>query len=176
MDTTTDFIGVSAIFISGNGIVFMFLLVFTETKGGTTINKVVETLTSLNELYAEINNHITIFKVNDGTSSAISGGMQALHTNERYQHNKQKLVIIGYSFAESILIAYSVISYYFCDYYALGILNSILIQSVDILVYMYIYASIVHAPYYSVCLCLISRFFIFILTGYYWFIGYTCVY
>lgn len=172
-----DFIGLSAIFISANATVVLLLIFFTGNKGGTTMNEVLSTLSSQTVLYADIMDLFTIPKVKESyNASVISGGIQAMYTSPKFQEKKKFIIAVSYFIAEGILAAYSFISYEYCNEYGLGILNSILIQSVDVLIGLYIYAEIVKAAYYSVLLSLLSRFFIFILTGNNWFVGYSCVY
>ena len=177
MQETINFVGVSAIFISANGILVMLLIFLLVTKGGKTISEVISALSLQPTLADDISNLYSIAKTGDSHRySAISGGIYSLYTSSTYQHRRLKLSATIYALAEGVLLAYSVIAYEFCDFYALGILNSILIQFVDWVVFLYIYTGLARAAYAPVLLSLTTRFFIYILTGYYWFIGYSCVY
>lgn len=178
MQEPINFFGISAIFISANGIMILLLIFFIQVKGGKTINDVLQALEWDKDVGSDIKSIFTIPQVGEEImASAISGGIQAMYTSQKFQDRKKLVILIGYTIAIGILIAYSVIAYYYCeDYKGLGVLNSILIESIDVLVGFYIYSEVSRDAYIPVFLALASRFFIFILTGFYWFIGYTCVY
>ena len=177
MQSQIDFIGLSAIFISGNGIMVFVILFFTQNKGAVTVDQVLHKLNTIDEISKEIEELYTIPKVSsERYTSAVSGGIQIMFTNPSYASKRKFICLILYIIALGILVAYSIIAHENSSYPSMGILNSFLILSVDLLVFIFIYANILSSAGNSVLLSLISRFFIFILTGDYWFIGYSCVY
>jgi len=177
MQSGLDFIGISAIFISGNAIVVFFIAVFMQNKAIVTVDQILSKLEPIEEIANEIRELYTIPRVADEKiASAVSGGPQVLFTNPRFATKRNRVCFGFYVLALGILVAYSVISYWYSEYYALGILNSILIVSVDLLVFFFAYAEILSSAGSTVLISLAARFFIFILTGETWFIGYSCVY
>jgi hypothetical protein len=177
MQSGLDFIGISAIFISGNAIVVFFIIVFMQNKTIVTVDQVLSKLEPIEDIANEIKELYTIPRVPDEkVASAVSGGPQVLFTSQRFVSKRSQIFMIFYVLGLGILVAYSIISHGYSEYYSLGILNSILIESVDLLVFFFAYAGILSSAGSTVLISLVTRFFIFILTGEYWFIGYSCVY
>lgn len=176
METPTNFIGVSAIFMSTNAMFVIIIIFFYQTNAGKNISEILGSLAT-QPGFEDAYDLFSIPKTETSLLfSAIGGGIQAIYASVSDPKHKTRAFIVLYILSQGILAGYSVVSYRYCDYYALGILNSILIQTIDIFVCLYVYTGVVKSPHMPVVLSLLSRFFIFIITEENWFIGYTCAY
>jgi hypothetical protein len=106
MQNEIDFIGISAMFISGNGIFVFIILFFTQNKATVTVDKVLEKLKSNEEISKEIEELYTIPKVTyERRTSAVSGGIQAMFTNASYAKRREIVCFAFYICALGMLIA-----------------------------------------------------------------------
>lgn len=116
-------------------------------------------------------------KLDDMRKTAVGGGF-LLYFKSLSKFKKNLIISLIYICALGVLVAYSLIIYYYgeIEQRNLGFLNLVMVGSTDIMLYLYQRVKRNVRPL-EVCLLIMSnRIFLYAFGGDYWFIGYCCLY
>ena len=195
-DIEYSFFGISAIFLSCNGIVFIFLIFLNDGKHGKNFYDIVSTSfetrlsgdeeellkqyqtrdKKVNPDYVLTKMEIDFFfTIKEEHTALISGGI-IMDYGALSISTRTILGLLIYVVSIGILVGYSYIIYYNTPEYKLGFITMIAVITTDTIIYLFYYVRVSNSTLQLCITAIAFRACLFGFGGDYWFYGYCLLY